>query len=259
MRQKIIFGLIMIILVFSLSLSVIAEDTSNNDKTCSEDPSICKEDQVCKEGSCEDVDADIYSYESNSGKTYARSDIADIFTTYDLKNTGGIKWCFLTEVKYVDPDGEAPNKSDATNPEFVTNSLAATPDLVALRDIYKTQSANRYFYTDQYGWIDIRHFADAAQLSRNLPSSAVMGLGFLLESFQWLTEWGDDYRSGFSPEDLPSNSAGSDFGRSIGDQSLATAFEAWAEMAGAHQLCEIAHIFRTHRQGVEKKTGPHSV
>ena len=52
MRQKIIFGLIMIILVFSLSLSVIAEDTSNNDKTCSEDPSICKEDQVCKDNEC---------------------------------------------------------------------------------------------------------------------------------------------------------------------------------------------------------------
>jgi hypothetical protein len=39
------------------------------------------------------------------------------------------------------------------------------------------------------------------------------GLGFAVEVTQWATEWGDSYRSGFSPEDLPSNSEGVSFGQ----------------------------------------------
>ena len=44
------------------------------------------------------------------------------------------------------------------------------------------------------------------------PGAVTESLGLANEAVQWATEWGDDYRSGFSPEDMPSNSAGADFG-----------------------------------------------
>jgi hypothetical protein len=61
------------------------------------------------------------------------------------------------------------------------------------------------------------------------------GLGFALEFEQWITEWGDDYRSGFSTEDLPSNSAGADFGDDFicPEMSLFDAAKAFLAAAGA--------------------------
>lgn len=49
-------------------------------------------------------------------------------------------------------------------------------------------------------------------MAADIGDVAVDVAGFGLELSQWLTEWGSDYRSGFSPEDIPSNTAGSNFG-----------------------------------------------
>lgn len=73
----------------------------------------------------------------------------------------------------------------------------------------------RYFETQKYGWIDIKHFCTAANLAVTWTAPVVNVLGFLNEVGQWLTEWGTDYRSGFSAEDIPSNSAGSHFGGAV--------------------------------------------
>jgi hypothetical protein len=112
--------------------------------------------------------------------------------------------------------------------------------MARLRDTHGTNQ-NRYFYTEKYGWVDIRHFAECARLSQDYWGWWVKTLGWGNELAQWLTEWGDDYRSGFSPEDLPSNTAGVDFAqrRLKGATNPADAFRLWMEDAGARKLSEI--------------------
>ncbi len=97
----------------------------------------------------------------------------------------------------------------------------------------------RYFYTDTYDWVDIRHFAEAARYTYEVGQWGlkVKAQGFALEVKQWFSEWGDDYRSGFSPEDLPSNSAGIDFAQSIRPgQNLNEAFNLWAIGVGGRVI-----------------------
>lgn len=134
--------------------------------------------------------------------------------------------------KFVDPDGRAPNQAGVTSPHHVYKELRGG-DLAALRDSHGGNS-NRYFYTKTYGWVDIRHFAEAARMVHDgTPAAAVRTLGFGNEVVQWGSEWGDSYRSGFSPEDLPSNEAGINFGGSIRDgESPASAFVRWARHNG---------------------------
>ena len=52
-------------------------------------------------------------------------------------------------------------------------------------------------------------------------------------------EWGADYRSGFSPEDCPSNAAGAEFGESIKPgESVKDASDRWAKSAGARNMTD---------------------
>jgi hypothetical protein len=95
----------------------------------------------------------------------------------------------------------------------------------------------RYIYTDRYGWIDLRHFGAAGSLAQGWGSVVTEGLGFGNEVLQWATEWGDDYRSGFSPEDIPSNAAGAEFGDDYvsEDEPLSDSLERWLQDAGARR------------------------
>lgn len=130
--------------------------------------------------------------------------------------------------------GLAPNQRGATNPDHVRNFLNGNPDLSALRDAHGDNN-NRYFYTERYGWTDIRHFAESSNMvNSGWYGEVVRFLGFGNEIVQWCSEWQDDYRSGFSPEDLPSNDAGINFARSLnpGD-NLGDAFGRWAGVNGA--------------------------
>lgn len=84
--------------------------------------------------------------------------------------------------------------------------------------------------------MDVRHFAAAASMTAAGTWGWVTeALGFGNEMAQWATEWGEDYRSGFSPEDLPSNSAGAEFGQFFraGTDPVDVAFGNWARSVGA--------------------------
>ncbi len=123
-------------------------------------------------------------------------------------------------VRYTDSLGLAPNQEGVADPW----SIVAEVDFLEKKGKYSKQEIleivssnhadnnNRYFYTEKYKWVDVRHFAKAAALSTDSGSFITQSLGFGNEVKQWVTEWGDDYRSGFSPEDLSSNRAGAEFG-----------------------------------------------
>src|SRR5690606_37876374 len=88
-----------------------------------------------------------------------------------------------------------------------------------------------------FGWVDVRHFGTAAtDVCSGTPEVVEKALGFGVEVYQWSTEWGNSYRSGFSPEDIPSNAAGSDFGSMIEenpDRPVDSLFQTWAGNNGA--------------------------
>ncbi|MFM6271782.1 MAG: hypothetical protein ACKPFA_35610, partial [Dolichospermum sp.] len=149
-------------------------------------------------------------------------------------DTNFYRYVFNNSINHTDAYGLAPNQGGATDSCHVRDALNNNPDLGNLKDTHRNNT-NRYFYTDQYGWVDIRHFAEAARrTSGGEWAWWTETLGFGNEVVQYLTEWGDDYRSGFSPEDLPSNSAGANFGQSIRPgESLVEAFDRWSKQAGA--------------------------
>lgn len=104
---------------------------------------------------------------------------------------------------------------EATQPEG-TNAGQTLEKLVTyVNKFHGGLTGFRYFETQKYGWIDIKHFCTAANLAVTWTAPVVNVLGFLNEVGQWVTEWGTDYRSGFSAEDIPSNSAGSHFGGDV--------------------------------------------
>lgn len=137
-------------------------------------------------------------------------------------------------VNLTDPSGLAPNQKGATDPDTVIQAVrrrfkefsyelhvkssgakyqCVSMDkglyqlLSKLSDDFQTND-NRYFYTTQYGWVDTRHFFASAATALRHGENIAVGLGFGLEVVQWITEGENSYKSGFSPEDLPSNSAG---------------------------------------------------
>jgi hypothetical protein len=136
----------------------------------------------------------------------------------------------------------APNQAGTTDPKHL---LARVKELEAeglsneeiLDRISEEHSgnANRYVYTDRYGWVDLRHFGAAGSIAQGWGSVVAEGLGLGNEAAQWVTEWGGDYRSGFSPEDIPSNAAGAEFGDDYvsDDEALSEALARWLDDAGA--------------------------
>ncbi|MBK8458223.1 MAG: hypothetical protein IPL47_14905 [Phyllobacteriaceae bacterium] len=160
-------------------------------------------------------------------------------------------------VNKADNNGHAPNKAGATDPKNVEkdfskfekdfrakNPKATAYDVLsgyAASKIGKKANENRYFYTEKYGWVDTRHLAEAAAYSnRGVPVRAVEVLGVANEVRQAVGEtYGrargkESYRSAFSKEDIPSNRAGAEFGKTIAKgQTIAEAFSNWAGTVGA--------------------------
>lgn len=171
---------------------------------------------------------------------------------YNSFNLGLYSYSYQNPVKYLDPDGNAPNQAGATNPSVILNELrgyernglSQSDALQALADAH-ANNTNRYFYTQMYGWIDVRHFGRAASLANAFNNSGVIeALGVANEIVQWGTEWGDEYRSGFSPEDIPSNAAGARFGQAIKrNRSLGDQFERWLNLVGARDITDPASGF----------------
>lgn len=137
-------------------------------------------------------------------------------------------------VNWVDYNGQAPNKPGATDSRAVQATIR-NGGLAALAG--NGGNTQRYFYTKSYGWVDVRHFGTAAtDVINGTPGVVEEVLGFGNEVVQWATEWGNDYRSGFSPEDLPSNSAGISFGQIVADNPntpVEDLFKQWSTENGA--------------------------
>jgi hypothetical protein len=152
-----------------------------------------------------------------------------------LDDTNLYQYARSDPMNLVDSTGRAPYQGGVTTWGQVYAELHADSDLFAFSEAHKGVT-NRYVFSDKYGWIDLRHFGQAAGLTAaGVPAIVTEGLGFVNEVKQKITESGNDYRSGFSPEDIPSNSAGADFGAYLKttDRSIADALSAWTESVGA--------------------------
>lgn len=135
----------------------------------------------------------------------------------------------------------APNQEGTTDPQhlmdFIRNleaeGLSREEILDRISEDHATNE-NRYIYTDEHGWVDLRHFGAASSLSQGWGSVIAETLGFGNEVVQWGSEWGDDYRSGFSPEDIPSNAAGAAFGDDYvnDDEALSDSMQRWLDENG---------------------------
>jgi hypothetical protein len=140
----------------------------------------------------------------------------------------------------------APNQAGTTDPSYVVGWVRSREtvgrsagDLMSHLSAAHQGNTNRYFYTDTYGWVDVRHFGAAASIAAGVGSVAAEALGVGNEMAQWVSEWGDAAsRSGFSPEDIPSNAAGAEFGDDyIGSrpgEPVADALARWMAANGAH-------------------------
>lgn len=131
---------------------------------------------------------------------------------------------------FIDPDGRRPNKAGATDSTFIAGDIGRATDLWALSEQFN-RFENRYFYTKKFGWVDAKHFFAAAHLERQYRFDGfARAAGVLVEIDQKLSE----SSSAFSPEDLPSNEAGIDFGNSYRKgESVRDAFVRWAAANGA--------------------------
>ncbi len=143
----------------------------------------------------------------------------------------------LNPLNATDPTGMAPNKDGATDYMYIASTIDSDLDSLA----ENSGNVGRYFYTETYGWVDVRHFGTAANKTiGGMPGIVVEGLGVGVEVSQKVNEGKGDYRSGFSPEDLPSNSAGVNFANFYNKEkkkgsklSMKSAFKAWARRSGA--------------------------
>ncbi len=157
-----------------------------------------------------------------------------------IQEKGGLnlyEYCGGDPVNCTDATGRAPNRAGATTSDHVRDFLQNTPDLRLLSSNH-VSNVNRYFYTQKFGWVDIRHFGEAAyRVEHGQFGWDVRLMGFLLEAKQWAFEWGNAYRSGFSPEDCPSNAAGVSFAQfRQPTDTLDQAFAKWAKSVGALSL-----------------------
>jgi RHS repeat-associated protein len=138
---------------------------------------------------------------------------------------------------FTDPDGRAPNKKHAMGWKSVYLMLQSN-NLEQL-ETRTNCVCKRYFFTETYGWVDVRHLAKAAHEVHDNgvnPKLVEFG-GYVVEARQYFSQGGKVYKSGFSPEDLPSNVAGIDFGLSI-DPALGVAesFKRWAVKNGGKNM-----------------------
>jgi len=172
-------------------------------------------------------------YDPIIGRFYSNDPIG-----FDAKSTRSFnRFTYANNSPYVydDPDGQAPNQAGATDYTVVQSEISLSGSLSSLAG--NVGNNNRYFQTSTYGWVDVRHFGTAAGLTDGLlPGGVVKVLGVAVEVQQTL----NGQPSGFSPEDLPSNSAGVAFSRFAkkymkkkSGASLSDAFAAWAESEGS--------------------------
>lgn len=141
-------------------------------------------------------------------------------------------------VNFVDFNGNAPNRAGVTDYQEVANRINEG-GITAVSE--NGTNDRRYVFTETYGWVDLRHFGTAVEgVLAGLPGPVVEIGGLATEIYQSAEEavFGRSYKSGFSPEDLPSNSAGVSFGEFVLEKegsglSRAELFRGWAILNGS--------------------------
>jgi RHS repeat-associated protein len=141
----------------------------------------------------------------------------------------------------VDPSGLVPNQSETFDPdralarirELERQGLSHDQILSTLSDYLLGENQHgRYFYTDKYGWVDLRHFAELADYGNTVSDLGARACGYANE----LLQWRDGSPSAFSYEDLPSNAAGAAFGSSLDSRKAISAqFAEWLRNVGARR------------------------
>ena len=207
-----------------------------------------------------DADSNLYYYGARYYDPYIGR-----FTQRDPVGDG-VNWYAYTynnPLKYTDPNGQEPVKDEAgtvdglikefndlnSGPVELSDFMPGVPGLESRGDPGVIPEANRYIYTDTWGWIDMQHFLAAAGTASFYIGSSqdysqdyevrfnaetyANTLGYALELGQFLT----GNRSAFSYEDLPSNAAGANFGAYVYDPnselSLGEQVGNWLNAAGA--------------------------
>jgi len=145
-------------------------------------------------------------------------------------------YTFNDPVNMLDPDGNSPNRAGAVSHRLIRSNIARNNGLAGLAN--NMSNSQRYFHTSRYGWVDVRHFGSAASyVIGGTPGGIVKTLGYGVEVRQTIQEGLNPggYRSGFSPEDLPSNAAGVSFGEFAKgyNGTIEEAFAVWASESGA--------------------------
>ncbi|ODS37095.1 MAG: hypothetical protein A7316_02205 [Candidatus Altiarchaeales archaeon WOR_SM1_86-2] len=188
-----------------------------------------------------------------------------IMEPYDPQYLNRYSYVLNNPLMYNDPTGREPNKAQMGSVSDITlfNSLSDTRAYYDNPANHRNPDVQRYVYTIQYGHIDMYHFFDAAQLSKNydvVGAGFAMGGGELLEVGQgvcgagveiysglggaYFPLLGEDFfqnqwKSAFSYEDTRSNAAGAMFGLYLldhPDKSFEENFKAFMGEIGVQEV-----------------------
>ncbi|MFH1473915.1 MAG: putative glycoside hydrolase [Candidatus Aenigmatarchaeota archaeon] len=169
----------------------IIEETEYPSGSCSATSDLkwshsnCGEESVCKQGNCVDVDADLTSYSTPSGKI-ARSDSLSI--PYTIRNTGQTQWCFLTETELTKANGD---NEWSTNYNSLSPGNSASDSLsyqVSCSDPLGPWSGKLYTTTGLYDnqawdvWGPVNHNFQVVECLNNQDCVNCRGSGYTCEN-----------------------------------------------------------------------------
>jgi RHS repeat-associated protein len=137
-----------------------------------------------------------------------------------------------------DPSGTVPTRKDTltldafiqmvekiekanpgADPEHILEALLSATGDERKREVLGLRNRHRYLYTEDVGWIDLRHFIEAAGYSLKYGKRTTILGGYVQECGQFVTFKSVDLgnaSSAFTYEDLPSNKQGAIFGQRLG-------------------------------------------
>ncbi len=107
------------------------------------------------------------------------------------------------------------------------NTYTTKTALYAMAQEYGSSGSlngSRYVYMETGGWVDMRHFFNAANLANSWGYDAAVLAGEMTEYFQQFSPIDSQYFSAYSFEDLTSNSIGAYFGETYLPEKMAQGY-----------------------------------